>query len=355
MSRLSRFRACPLCEAICGLELQYEDERLVAIRGDQLDPFSAGHICPKGNAILDLESDPDRIRQPMRRRGEQWEEVGWDEAIAFAADRLTAIQREHGQAAVAAYVGNPNVHHFGHIGYLPTFLRALKTPNVYSASSVDQWPHQLVCSLMYGHQFLVPIPDVDRTDYFLMLGANPIASMGSLMTAPGIADRLKRLTARGKLVVVDPRRTETAEIASEHLFIKPGTDALFLIGLLQALLALGPPRIEAYHSHIRDLDVAISAIGGFDPDTISHRCGISAETIQRIAKELHRAPTSVVYGRMGVSTQIFGSLTQWLIQLINLVTGNLDRVGGALPNDAAIPLTGPGSAAGARGRWRSRV
>jgi anaerobic selenocysteine-containing dehydrogenase len=355
MSRESRFRACPLCEAICGLEFQFEAQRLVAIRGDDADPFSKGHICPKGNAILDLESDPDRLRRPLLRHGREWNEIGWDEAFALAGERLAAVQREHGASAVGVYLGNPNVHHFGHIAYLPPLLRALKTPNMFSASSVDQWPHQLVCAQMYGHQFLLPIPDVDRTDYFLMLGANPLASMGSLMTAPGIARRLKALTARGKLVVVDPRRTETAEIASEHVFIRPGTDALFLIGVLKVLTRLRPARLGGYAGKVRDLDVALAVLESFDIATIVERSGVPEPTIERIATELDAAPRAAVYGRMGASTQQFGTLTQWLMHLINLYTGNLDREGGVLPNDTVIPLTGPGTPAGARGRWNSRV
>ena len=355
MPRDSRFRACPLCEAICGLEFQFEQQRLVAIRGDDADPFSRGHICPKGNAILDLESDPDRLKRPLRRDGANWREIGWDEAFDLAGEALAAVQGEHGAGAVGVYLGNPNVHHFGHIAYLPSLLRALKSTNVFSASSVDQWPHQLVCALMYGHQFLLPIPDVDRTDYFLMLGANPLASMGSLMTAPGIAKRLKALTARGRLVVVDPRRTETADAASEHIFIRPGTDALFLIGVLRVLRDIGPARIDAYAGRINDFDAALDALASFDMTTIAERTGIPGETIERIARELDAAPSAIVYGRMGASTQQFGTLTQWLIQLINVYTGNLDRAGGVLPNDAVIPLTGPGTPAGARGRWRSRV
>jgi anaerobic selenocysteine-containing dehydrogenase len=355
MPRESRFRACPLCEAICGLEFQFERQHLVAIRGDDADPFSQGHICPKGNAILDLESDPDRLKRPLLREGGTWNEIGWDEAFALAGERLASVQREYGASAVGVYLGNPNVHHFGHIAYLPPLLRALKTPNVFSASSVDQWPHQLVCAQMYGHQFLLPIPDVDRTDYFLMLGANPLASMGSLMTAPGIAKRLKALTARGKLVVVDPRRTETAEIASEHVFIRPGTDALFLIGVLKALARLRPARVDGYAGKVKDLDAALATLEAFDIVTIVARSGVPESTIERIAAELDAAPRAAVYGRIGASTQQFGTLTQWLMHLINVYTGNLDREGGVLPNDAVIPLTGPGTPAGARGRWKSRV
>jgi anaerobic selenocysteine-containing dehydrogenase len=355
MGQESRFRACPLCEAICGLEFRFDGERLAAIRGDAADPFSRGHICPKGNAILDLETDGDRLRRPLQRRGGDWEEIAWDDAFMLAGERLAAMQRDHGASAVGVYLGNPNVHHFGHIAYLPPLLRALRTPNVFSASSVDQWPHQLVCAQMYGHQFLLPIPDIDRTDYFLMLGANPMASMGSLMTAPDVGKRLKALTARGKLVVVDPRRTETAEVASEHVFIRPGTDALFLIGVLKELAQFRPPRIGRYAGKVKDLDVALAALAAFDAATIAARSGIASSTIERIARELDAAPSAAIYGRMGVSTQEFGTLTQWLIQLINLYTGNLDREGGVLPNEAVIPLTGPGTPAGARARWKSRV
>ncbi len=355
MARQSRFRACPLCEAICGLELQYEGDSLVAIRGDTADPFSRGHVCPKGNAILDLESDPDRLRRPLRRRGGDWEEISWDEALAEAGERLATVQRDHGADAVAAYLGNPNVHHFGHIAYLPALLKSLRTRNLFSASSVDQWPHQLVDWLMYGHQFLLPIPDVDRTDYFLMLGANPVASNGSLMTAPGIAKRLEALARRGKLVVVDPRRTETADAANEHLFIRPGSDAWFLVALLQEVLALGAPRIEAYAGKLGSLDVALAAIAAVDVKDVPARTGIARSTIARIAAEFRQAPSAVAYGRMGVSTQAWGTLCQWLIQLLNLVTGNLDREGGSLPNEPVLPLTGPGTSPGHRDRWRSRV
>jgi anaerobic selenocysteine-containing dehydrogenase len=355
MTRTSRFRACPLCEAICGLEFQYEGEQLVAIRGDRDDPFSRGHVCPKGNAILDLEADPDRVQRPLRRCGNDWEEIGWDEAFAYAGERLATIQREHGAAAVGVYLGNPNVHHLGHIAYAPALLRALRTPNVYSASSVDQWPHQLVAAQMYGHQFLLPIADIDRTDYLLMLGANPVASNGSLLTAPGIAERLKALARRGRFVLVDPRRSETAEIASEHLAIRPGTDALFLIALLQHLLDFGAPRVDAYGAKLSGLGDALAALAPFERDAIAVRCGIDRDTIARIARELHAAPRAAVYGRMGLSTQPFGSLCQWLIQLIHIVTGNLDREGGSLPNEPAIPVTGPGTSPGQRARWRSRV
>lgn len=355
MSSVVHYRACPLCEAICGLALRTEDGVLTAIRGDPQDPFSAGHICPKGNAILDLESDPDRVRMPLRRRGRDFETIGWDEALSEAGQGLASVQAAHGADALAVYVGNPNVHHFGHIAYLPALLRALRSRNTYSASSVDQWPHQLVNWAMFGHQFLLPIPDLDRTQWMLMLGANPVASNGSLLTAPGIAQRLAGLVARGRLIVIDPRRTETAAIASEHLPIAPGTDALFLIGFVQALRRCGPPRISAYADRIAALDAALQAIGSVDVSSLLAHTGITAGDVNRLAAQMYAAPAAVVYGRMGVSTQAYGTLCQWLIQLANIYTGNLDREGGALVNEAAIPITGPGTARGHRGRWQSRV
>lgn len=353
--RTTAFRACDLCEAICGLELSFEDDALVAIRGDAADPFSQGHICPKGNAIIDLETDPDRLRVPMLREGSSWRAISWEEAFTLAGSRLADIQKTHGAASVAAYLGNPNVHHFGHIAYLPSLLRMLRTPNIFSASSVDQWPHQFTCAQMYGHQFLLPIPDIDHTDYFLMLGANPIASNGSLMTAPGIPRRLKVLTARGKLVVVDPRHTETAAVASQHIAIRPGGDALFLIALLKALLEIGPLRLESYDGRVAGLDHVLSEISDIDTSSLEAETGVAPTVVTQVAADFHAAPRAVAYGRMGVSVQPWGTLCQYLLQLVNLVTGNLDRVGGSLPNQPAIPITGPGSNPGTRGRWHSRV
>ena len=355
MTRSSKFRACPLCEAICGLELQFEVDKLVAIRGDGADPFSRGHICPKGNAILDLEADPDRLRKPMRRIGDDWQEISWDEAFALAGAELANIQKEYGANSIGSYLGNPNVHHFGHIAYLPFLLKIIRSQNVFSASSVDQWPHQLVNAQMYGHQFLLPIPDIDHTDYFLMLGANPVASNGSLMTVPDVIERIKALTIRGKLVVIDPRRTETAAIASEHHFIKPATDIYFLIAFVQALIEIGPARLQAYEEKLAGFDNAMSAIKNFEIKNIAELTGITSQNIKTMASDFYHADKAVVYGRMGVSVQEHGSLSQWLMQLINIYTGNLDKVGGALVNEAALPITGKGTSSGARGRWHSRV
>ena len=350
------YRACNLCEAICGLEITVdgstvEGPKIVSIRGDARDPFSRGHICPKGVALQDIHEDPNRLRRPMRKTGGDWVEIGWDEAFDFAAERLAAIQLQHGNDAVGFYVGNPTVHNIGTAINVPQLARVLKTHNAFSATSVDQLPQQLASLLMYGHQFLIPIPDIDRTDYLLILGANPIASNGSLMTAPDIA---RRLAAIGKVVVIDPRRTETAAIAKEHHFIRPATDAALLMAMLNVMKDEGLFRI-ARPGKLRGLETALAAIADCTPEVAAPITGIDASTIRRIAREFAAAPSAVCYGRVGVTLQAFGTLNSWLIQLVNLVTGNLDREGGALPAQPLIPITGPGTRPGHYGRWSSRV
>ncbi|HWT15618.1 MAG TPA: molybdopterin-dependent oxidoreductase [Patescibacteria group bacterium] len=355
MSDVIAHRACPLCEAICGLQLKYVDGVLTSIRGDDADTFSRGHLCPKGVAILDLESDPDRVRAPMRKVEGGWREATWDEAFAEIGQRLHAIQSQHGRDAVAVYLGNPNVHHFSLMAHVPQLLRAIGSRNSFSASSVDQWPHQLVNWQMYGHQWLLPIPDLDRLDVLLMLGANPVASNGSLMTAPDVTVRLKAIRARGALIVVDPRRSETAAIASEHLAIRPGGDVWFLIALLQALARLGAPRLDAYAGKLDGFDVAMARVQAVRIDDLAQRTGIAMAQVEAVAAQLHRVTNACVYGRMGVSTQRFGTVAHYLIQLVNLHLGQLDRAGGCLPNEAIVPVTGPGTSKGSRGRWSSRV
>lgn len=349
-STRTAFRACNLCEAICGLEFKIDGDRIVSIRGDAQDPFSRGHICPKGVALIDIHEDPNRLRKPMRRDGSEWREIEWDEAFALASERLANIQRAHGNDSVGMYIGNPSVHNSGTIFNVPALARVLQSRNVFSATSVDQLPHQLIALLMYGHQFLLPVPDLDRTNYLLILGANPIASNGSMMTAPDIAKRMAAIRARGKVVVIDPRRTETAQASSEHHFIRPATDAALLMALLNTMRDEGLMHI-AQPDRVRNLDVALDAIAEMTADRAATITGIDAETIRRIAREFASASTGVVYGRVGASLQSFGTLNLWLIQLLNLVTGNLDRAGGALPARPLIPIMRRGHHA----QWRSRV
>ncbi|OWP50401.1 molybdopterin oxidoreductase family protein [Pseudomonas nitroreducens] len=353
MSKTLHHRACHLCEAICGLTIETEDERILSIKGDAQDSFSRGHICPKAVALQDIQNDPDRLRQPVRRVGNEWQPIGWDEAFELVATRLAEIRERHGNDAVAVYQGNPSVHNYGLMTHSNYFLGQLKTRNRYSATSVDQLPHHLVSQQMFGHGLLIPIPDIDHTDFMLILGGNPLASNGSIMTVPDVEKRLKALRARGgKLVVVDPRRTETAAIADQHLFVRPGEDAALLLGILDTLLSEGLTRET--HLPVNGLEAAREALAPFKVDAMAARCGVPAADIRELARAFAAAEKAVCYGRMGVSTQVFGSLCQWLVQLINLVTGNLDRVGGTLCTTPAVDLVAT-TAGGAFNRWQSRV
>ena len=358
MSKTLHYRACHLCEAICGLTIATQAAEdgstpIVSIKGDAEDSFSRGHICPKAVALQDIQNDPDRLRQPMRRIGNDWQPIAWDAAFALVAERLSAIQAAHGQNAVAVYQGNPSVHNYGLMTHSNYFLGLLKTRNRFSATSVDPLPHHLASHLMYGHGLLIPIPDIDHTDFMLILGGNPLASNGSLMTVPDVEKRLKAIQSRGgKLVVVDPRRSETAVIADQHVFVRPGQDGALLAGLLNTLLEEGLTRSS--HLPVAGLEQVRSAIAGFTAEAMGARCGVPAETIRQLARDFAGADKAVCYGRMGVSTQAFGTLCQWLIQLINLVTGNLDRVGGVLCTEPAVDLVAATSG-GHFNRWQSRV
>ena len=351
----TEYRACNLCEAICGLEFKLDGADIISIRGDDADPFSRGHICPKAVALKDIHEDPDRLRRPMKRTGNEWLEIGWDEAFEFAAERIAALIQQHGNNAVGYYAGNPSVHNIGHLLGIQQLAKLMKTRSAFSASSVDQLPQQLASLLMFGHQFLIPIPDIDRTDYFLILGGNPIASNGSMMTVPDVAKRLKAIQARGgKVVVVDPRRTETAEIASEHHFIRPGTDAALLMAMLNVIRAEGRMKPNTSLS-LKNLDVALDAIAHVTPEIAAASTGIAADEIKRIARDFAQSRTAIAYGRIGACLQPFGTVAQWLVQLLNIVTGNLDREGGALPTHPVIPITGPGTRPGHYAQWTSRV
>lgn len=358
MTKTLHHRACHLCEAICGLNIEVShapDGRasISAIKGDPQDPFSRGHICPKAVALQDIQEDPDRLRQPHRRVGERWEPITWEEAFALAAERLWSIQQAHGRNAVAVYQGNPSVHNYGLMTHSNYFLGLLKTRNRFSATSVDQLPQHLTSHLMYGHGLLLPIPDIDHTDFMLILGGNPLASNGSIMTVPDVEKRLKALRARGgRLVVIDPRRSETAAMADQHLFIRPGGDAALLCGLLNTLFSENLAR--GSHLPVNGLEQVREAIAPFTAQAMSPLCGIEAGQIRQLARDFAAAGSAVCYGRMGVSTQTFGTLCHWLVQLVNLVTGNLDRQGGALCTEPAVDLVASTSG-GHFNQWQSRV
>ncbi len=351
------FRTCNLCEAICGVEIEHENGTVLAIRGDKNDPFSRGHICPKALALKEIYESPNRLKKPVKRIGNEFHEIGWDEALAESAERLTGIQKQYGRDAVAVFQGNPSVHNFGTMLSSGALLKALRTKNNFSATSVDQLPHHFAAWAMFGHPLLIPIPDIDRTELMLIFGANPIASNGSLMTAPDVVNRLEAIRKRGgKIVLIDPRRTESTRVVDEHHFIRPGTDVFVLLAIVRTLFAeklANPGRLADFMDGFEILE---RSIADFTPELAESRSGIDAGTIRRLAREFSASKAAVCYGRMGVSVQKFGGLCQWLVNVINILTGNFDRAGGAMFTRPALDLLQTAKRGeNIFGRWRSRV
>jgi anaerobic selenocysteine-containing dehydrogenase len=355
------YRTCPLCEACCGLEVTLRGGEVFRIRGDRDDVFSHGFICPKGSTLKQLHEDPDRLLTPLVRRNGNLEPVTWDEAFAEIARRLQTLIDEHGRDAVAVYLGNPNAHNLAGLLYGRPLIKALGTRNVYSASTVDQRPKEVASGLMFGHPTTIALPDIDRTDHLLMLGANPFESNGSLATAPDWPGRIKALRARGgRLVVVDPRRSKTAEAADEHIPIRPGTDPYLLAAIVNVLAA--DDRIDAGHAseHIAGLDLVVEALAPFTPEAVEPVTGVAASTIRRLAHDLVDAESACVYGRIGTTTAPFGTVASWLVDVVNVITGNLDRPGGAMFATSAAGAANtrgtPGVGRGVKlGRHTSRV
>ncbi|UQX00449.1 molybdopterin oxidoreductase family protein [Streptomyces sp. RerS4] len=352
-------RICPLCEATCGLTLTIDGATVTGARGDRDDLFSRGFICPKGAAFGALDSDPDRLRTPLVRRAGELREATWEEAYAAIAAAVPALVRDHGPQSVAVVLGNPNVHTMAGALYPPLLIGALGTRNLYSASTLDQMPKHVSSGLLFGDPFAIPVPDLDRTDFLLLLGANPVDSNGSLCTAPDFPRRLKALRARGgTLVVVDPRRTRTAALADRHLAPRPGSDALLLAALAHTLLAEKLEAPGALTEHLDGLGALADALARFTPEAVAPACDLPADEIRGLARALAAAPTAAVYGRIGSCTVEHGTLASWLVDVLNILTGNLDRPGGVL---FPLPATGPrprpaGPGKGfALGRWHSRV
>ncbi|MEL7448963.1 MAG: molybdopterin-dependent oxidoreductase [Pseudomonadota bacterium] len=355
----THYRKCNLCEAMCGLEIRHRGEEILSIRGDPEDPISHGHICPKAVALQDFHSDPERLKTPLKRSGNDWEPMAWEDAIAEVAERLRAVQARHGANAVGTYLGNPNAHNFGNTFFIPRFFGALGSKTRFSASSADQWPHHFASYTMFGHPMLVPIPDIDRTDWMLIIGGNPMVSNGSMMTAPAFPRRMKALQERGgRVVVVDPRRTETAAKADEHIFIRPESDAALLMAMIHVVAEDNAVRLRHLEPLADGLDALLAAATEFSPEKVASFTGVSAAATRRLAREMIAAPSAVCYSRMGASTQSFGGLCQWLTNALNLLTGNVDREGGAMFTSPAfdlVALNPYNSRPDAFGRYRSTV
>lgn len=360
------YRICPLCEACCGLEVRSRDRQVIAVRGWAGDVLSDGYLCPKGVALKDLHDDPDRLRQPLIRRGGRaspLEPASWDEAFALIEARLPPLLDQHGRDSLALVAGNPSAHKMGLLLYFARLARAVGSKNVYSASTLDQMPRQLASGLLYGHWLSVPLPDLPRTDFMLILGANPVASNGSMWTVPDFRGKARALRERGgRLVVIDPRRTETADLADQHLAIRPGADALLLAAMIQTLFSENRVRLGRAQAWIADADLQAvrEALVPFTPEAVAERCGIAAEQIAQLARDFAAASRACAYGRIGTCTQSLGTLASWLIDLLNIVSGRLDEEGGLLFAQAAAFAANtqgqPGRGRGvATGRHHSRV
>ncbi len=355
----THLRTCPLCEATCGLEITVRDGTVHRIRGDRDDVFSRGFICPKGSTLGALHDDPDRLRRPLVRRDGVHVEVDWDEAFAEVERRLTPIREAHGPDAVALYLGNPNAHTIAGAVFNRPLIQALSTHNLYSASTVDQMPRHVSSGLLYGNPGAMPVPDLDRTDYLLVLGADPVESNGSLCTAPDFPGRLAAIRERGgQVVVVDPRRSRTAELASEHLSIRPGTDPAWLLALLHVVLRDGRQRVGL--DRVSGLDALDALVTPFTPEAVAGWCGIDAATTERIAVALSDGRRAAVYTRIGTHTARHGTLSSWAADVLCLVTGNLDAPGGMMWPEPChgrphVPGREPGGRGFRTGRWTSRV
>ncbi|MBK6280125.1 MAG: molybdopterin-dependent oxidoreductase [Gammaproteobacteria bacterium] len=354
------FRSCPVCEASCGLVVAVDRaaNRVVSVRGDAEDHRSRGYVCAKSQVVKDLHEDPARLRRPVRRTENGWEEMEWEAALALVGERLAAIRAAHGNNAVAMYYGNPNGHNFGAQIYTQLFITLLETQRFFSAGSVDQQPKNLSCELLYGSAWTFPIPDLDRSDFFVCMGANPLVSQGSLMSAPDAGGRFEALRARGgELVVIDPRRSETAAIADWHLFIRPGTDAFLLFALVNLLFASDRVHLGHLAGRIDGLERLRELAAPFTPEAVAGITGVAPADVRRLCERFCAAERPVIYGRIGLCTQEFGTLASWLVDVVNLLRGRLDAVGGAM---FPRPATGQGEDSDSvgellRGRWHSKV
>lgn len=353
----THFRTCNLCEAMCGIKIEHQGEKILSIKGDEKDPFSLGHICPKAVALQDLYEDPDRLKMPIERTENGWKPISWEQAFSKAAKGLEGIQKQYGQNALGMYLGNPNVHNLGGSLTIKELINGFKTHNRYSATSVDQLPHHIIAHHMFGHQLRIPLPDINRSQHMVIIGANPVASNGSIMTVAGVKDKIKAIKKRGgKVIVIDPRRTETADIASEHHFIKPGSDVLLLLAMVNEVFKQKLIKPSKALELTPNYELIESWVQAYTLDLAQTHTGIDSEVIKQLVKEISESDHCVIYGRMGVSVQEFGLLSQYLIMLLNLLLGNLDEEGGMMFSTPAADIvanSGPGYFAKRHSRVRN--
>jgi anaerobic selenocysteine-containing dehydrogenase len=352
----THFRTCNLCEAMCGLKITYEGNEILKIEGDKEDKFSRGHICPKAYGLKDIYEDPDRLKRPIKKVNDEWKEISWQAAYEEIADKIIQNNVKYGPDSIGVYQGNPSVHNLGTSLTASKFFRSLRTKNIYSASSTDQIPHHFAAWQMFGHPLLEPIPDIDNMQLFVIVGGNPLVSNGSMMTVPDVGNRLKAIQKRGgRVIVIDPRHTETAAKADQHIFINPGSDSWLFAGILKHIFEQGLDNLAHLSEFTDGLDIIKKEMQAIDFESVSKRTGIEIDIIKTLAEEIAKTDKAAVYGRMGVSTQAFGGLGKWLITAINVVTGNLDKTGGLLFTKPVIDFIGNSKPKNRYNRWQSRV
>lgn len=353
----THFRNCNLCEAMCGLEIEFQNHAVISIKGDEKDPFSRGHICPKAYGLKDIYEDKDRLKKPLLKNSDgTWKEISWDVALDLASSKIQEAQQKYGNNAVAIYQGNPSVHNLGTMLNSANLVKTLKTQNVYSATSTDQLPHHFASWLMFGHPLILPIVDIDHTDFMVIMGGNPLVSNGSMMTVPDVGKRLRAIQNRGgKVVVIDPRKTETAHKADQYLPIIPGADALLLIGFIHYILKYDLEKLENCKDYIKGFEELKIKFIDIDLDWIAKKTGIPLDNIIDIANQIITAKSASIYGRMGLSTQRFGGLCQWLINVLNIISDNFDKEGGVMFTKPIVDLIAKAKYGQRYNRWKSRV
>lgn len=354
-----KFAMCPICGSSCGLRVEVENGKILRVSGDPLDPHSRGYTCPKGRSLKFISEDPDRVTAPLRGNGGAWEETTWDSALDDIARRIAEIRRRHGNDAVALYAGDGTTHSYETLLSIAAFVLTLGIKNLFTANSMDALPRLFASKLIYGSSGMLPVPDVERTRHFLVIGGNPVVTNGSVMSAPGFARHIRGIRERGgKVIVVDPRKSETADLAHEHLFIRPETDVFFLLALINTVFAEGLEKTGGLKKYLTGLDELKRRAAGFTPELAARVTGIPAAKIRRIAREFAAAPSAVCYGRMGTCAQSFGVTTTMLIDALNIITGNLDRPGGAMFTTPAVDMAavmGTLGVDGVFGKNRTRV
>ncbi len=351
------YRVCNLCEAMCGLEIEHDGKKVLSVKGDPKDPFSKGSVCPKGILIHKLHEDPDRLKTPLLKKEDgSWEEISWEKAFDIIEEKISKIRKDHGDDAVALYLGNPTVHNFGMMLFAGEFRKSLRTKNFFSPTTMDQLPHHFIAYHMFGHAFNMPIPDIDRTDYFVMFGANPVASNGSIMSGCGPVEKIRAIQQRGgKVILIDPRATETSRLVDEHYFIKPGTDVYFLLGMLHLIQKNDWIQLGHLENHLSGYEQLKDIAKEFTPEKVERITGITAEVLKRITKEYALQDKALLYGRMGMSTQEHGGLCHWLTSVINIISNHFDREGGTMFPKPAVDVKRQKGWHLSHGRWHSRV